>query len=357
MNTFVKHSLLLLAIIGSAGVLTDSAKGDPLPGQVLKFEQQPMIATTIQSSGQIGVYYGHDEFSTAYGVGNAAQPPLNYEGRFMADDFADNFSSPVVHLTWWGSYLNNLVPSIQPPVQKFLIAWESDVPALPGTFSHPGQVLQYEVVTLTTGPLTPGSGNFTETLERGPDPVMNEALYRYNAELKVPFPEQKDTVYWLKVVALVDVPQPIPPSDIPNNLPANLTQWGWHNRDYTIQNTLASPNVTSAPFGEFQDGVIPGSNQPIWHFQDDSVEGALRFTPGAPTITQQVVQINPQPQNYVGMNTTGTGFVDGPQGIELKSKDLAFRLYTTPIPEPATGLLLAIAMAGAFVTRRRSRTV
>ena len=61
----------------------------------------------------------------------------------MADDFADKFTTPVVHITWWGSYINDLVPSPQPHVQKFLIAWETDVPQTPGTtFSHPGSVIQ-----------------------------------------------------------------------------------------------------------------------------------------------------------------------------------------------------------------------
>jgi hypothetical protein len=53
----------------------------------------------------------------------------------------------------------------------------------------------------------------------------------------------------------------------------------------------------------------------------------------------------------------GVGPIDGPAGIQLKSKDLAFRLYTTPnVPEPASCMLMAIGLAGVFATRRRSRT-
>jgi hypothetical protein len=335
MNIKLQRWLALFAFISITTVYDKIAKGDPLSGQVLKFAQEPMIATPVGGA----IYFGHDEFSTAYGVGTAANPPLNYDGRFMADDFADNFSSPVVHLTWWGSYMNPQTPTPPQPVQKFLIAWEADVPAPPGGFSQPGQVLQYEVVT--AGPLAPGSGTFTETLERGPDPVLGEALFRYNAELKTPFPEQKDTVYWLKIVALVDVPQPVP---FPP--PPGVTQWGWHNRDYTIQNALASPVPNP---GEFPDGAVAG--QTIWHFQDDSVEGGLRFTPGAPTISQQVVQTNPQPQHYLFVNANGVGPIDGPQGIELHSKDLAFRLYT--VPEPASCLLLLSSTVGTALWRRR----
>ena len=110
-------------------------QADPLPGRnVLKFDQEPMVATAVQ--GQI--YFGHDELSTAYGVSNTAGPPLNYQGTFMADDFSDNFNTPVVHVTWWGSYLNdNNAAAPQPHVQKFLIAFESDNPATPGQPSTP----------------------------------------------------------------------------------------------------------------------------------------------------------------------------------------------------------------------------
>ena len=60
----------------------------------------------------------------------------------MADDFADNLTSPVVHVKWWGSYRNDII-NPQMPVNRFLIAFESDIPADPSqSFSMPGQVLQ-----------------------------------------------------------------------------------------------------------------------------------------------------------------------------------------------------------------------
>ena len=87
-------------------LLATHSHADPLPGQMLKFDQ-----ITDDQHGRYGgsnTYYGHDELSTAYGVGNAASPPVNYRGEFMADDFADTFPTPVVHITWWGSYLNDM---------------------------------------------------------------------------------------------------------------------------------------------------------------------------------------------------------------------------------------------------------
>jgi hypothetical protein len=346
MNKYLNR-LLTLACICSTALLATQAQADPITGRdLLKFEQKPMVNTALGGA----IYFGHDELSTAYGVGNTANPPLNYQGRFMADDFADKLTSPVVHVTWWGSYINDNIAAVpQPHVQKFLIAFETDIPAQPGGFSRPGSVITYDVVTL--GPLAPSSGTFTETLVRPGDPVLGEALYKYNAELNLghEFFQQKDTVYWLKIVALVDVPQPLV---VP--VPPGTTQWGWHNRDYTLQNLTASTNVTTAPFGEFIDGTIAGQN--IYHFQDDSVQGDIRFTPGAP-VPNDIIQLSPLPQNYVFVNSAGLGPIDGPQGIEQHSKDLAFALYTT-VPEPTSCLLLVGGSLALVVNRsRRSRVV
>ena len=106
--------------------------------------------------------FGHDELSTAYSQFGTAGPQP-YRGTFMADDFADKISTPVVHVKWWGSYLDNF-QSAATPVNKFLIAFESDLPAGPGQpFSRPDQVLSHQIVT--KGPLAPGSGTYTETLD------------------------------------------------------------------------------------------------------------------------------------------------------------------------------------------------
>ena len=131
----------------------------------------------------------------------------------MADDFADKFSSPVVHVKWWGSYLNDfIIPNF--PVNKFLISFESDVPASAANpFSRPGEPLLNQIVRrVPVGGLTPGSGTFTEVPISGGGPPLGETLYEYNAELHLgkEFFQKPDTVYWLKIVALVDLPPGIP---------------------------------------------------------------------------------------------------------------------------------------------------
>jgi hypothetical protein len=339
MNTTSQRTLALAAMLLVNLFFATQSQADPLSGEVAKFDQQPLSQTAIAGA----IYFGHDELSTAYGVGTAASPPLNYQGRFMADDFADKVSTPVFHLSWWGSYINDTAPIPQAHVQKFLVAFESDVPATPNSFSHPGTVLDYDIVTL--GALAPASGTFTESLVRGPDTVSNEALYKYNAELHLghEFHEQANTVYWLKVTALVDTPQPLPAP-----LPPGTTQWGWHDRDYTIQDTLASTAPAVTP-GESLVGNLFGQN--IYHFQDDSVQGDLRFTPSAPA-PNDVIQLGMTPQNYLFVNSAGVGPIDGPQGIQNFSKDLAFTLYTR-VPEPASCLLMTIGLAAVASFRRR----
>ena len=129
-----------------------SAVADPLPGERLKFQQLPLDNLTYPVGDPVSgfvnqTYWGHDEFSTAYVQPTAAGFPI-YNGRFMADDFADKLDSPIVHLKWWGSYLKSSVDT--PLVDKFLISFEQDVPAdpsIPGSFSHPGAPLLNQVVT------------------------------------------------------------------------------------------------------------------------------------------------------------------------------------------------------------------
>ncbi len=357
MNALHKRLMLTLALAAVSLGIASTAAADPLVGRdLLKFSQLPMVNTPIASLNPNGVpqttnYGGHDELSTAYGfTTNVAVPPQDYSGRFMADDFADNLSSPIVHVKWWGSYHNDVInPNM--PVNKFLISFESDVPGPVPGFSHPGTPLLNQVVTKAAA-LAPGSGTYTEKLIRGPDPVVGESLYEYNAELHLgkDFPELKDTVYWLKVVAMVDVPPTI--NFPPNMPPPGVTQWGWHNRDYTVQNTLASPNV--AP-GETTVGVV-GINTPVWHFQDDAVTGDVRIVPD-PTMGFMMPQVfqpvaNMSPTNYLDFaDGPGPGPIPGTTNIGLFSKDLAFELYTI-VPEPTSCLLMVVGLAGLTLRRR-----
>ena len=339
----MRHVFCRPALFALALFLPGLATADPLPDRdTLKFSQLPMLATPLPGGPTppgFEIFRGHNELSTAYGhIDVTGAPPSEYRGVFMADDFADRFSSPVVHVKWWGSYMNQQTP-LQLPVPRFLISFEEDIPADPNdpnSFSRPGKPLLNQVVK--RDPLFPGSGTFTEkpvgfSFADGP-------TFEYNAELHLDkdFRQKPDTVYWLKIVALYDVP-----ANVPQEL---LPQWGWHNRDYTIHNPLAS----------VPPGVVPGENQqapvgvpfPIWHFQDDAVTGLVQvlMDPRDPMsqIMPLVRQERHEPTHY-------DGHWDGPSFIQRFSKDLAFELYT--IPEPAGMALAMLAMVGGMMAFRR----
>ena len=357
MKVTVRTSILFLMAVTLVALANSSATADPLEGQVLKFQQKPLDGLTFDGE----TYWGHNQWSTAYGTrlsnvpwGFQMDPGLMVEYR--ADDFADEFNTPVMHVRWCGSYQNDFLGNATDPnrgVQQFLISFEADVPAIAAasetnSFSHPDpfndDVNLHQVVY--KGPLSPSSGTFTEKWisSGGPDPPLpgTEALYEYNAELACPFPQEPNTVYWLKIVALVDQEQD---DDI---------LWGWHDRDYSEQDKLASTPPGVFP-GEQQVGNFSsadGVELPVWHFQDNAVVGLLQevqsFDPLDPCGVSVFQEDIFAPEYY-------RDFVDGPEGIGDFSKDLAFELYT--VPEPSTLVLVGLALVAAagYGFRERKR--
>jgi hypothetical protein len=327
--------LSLLTAVAIVALVYTPANGDPLPGQVLKFQQLPLNNGLPPGNPNTpATYPGHDEWSTARAP-TVVPPPFSFAGTFMADDFADKFSTPVVHVRWWGSYENNINEGL---ATRFLISFETDVPFDPAIgASRPGTPLLNQIVS--QGALAPGSGTFTETMVNG---AVAEHLWEYNAELAIPFQQQPDTVYWLKIVALND---PLVDNGAYN--------WGWHNRDWGTPNPLASTAPAVSP-GEGIIGTVintAGLPDPVWHFQDDAVSGSVLVNNTAAGV--QIQQGGYTPQKYIYQMPGAIG-VDGPIGIENFSKDLAFELYT--IPEPASVMLVgagAIGLGLTFWKRRR----
>jgi hypothetical protein len=333
-----------------ATCLPTIAVADPIDGRdVLKFQQLPMIDTVIPGPDGPEHFNGHDELSTAWGVPDPLSNFVtHYEGTFMADDFADSFDSPVVHVKWWGSYLHRPTGA-NDRVRQFLISFENDVPeTAAGGFSHPGEEKFNQIVRLDSdGVLTTGEGTFTERMIPG-STSDDGPIFEYNAELHLgkEFPEKANTVSWLKIVALDEIASLTIPVE-------QRLRWGWHNRDYTVPDHLASrpPDLIGPGKGEHIAGVlpVPGGEIPVWHFQDDAVRGRVLVDivatmPIMPRVEQPLDSFDPQ--NYRAPS-------DGPSLIATFSKDLAFELYT--IPEPGTMMLAAVALVGGcLVARRRS---
>ena len=358
--------VLFMFYCGSTNLLAQ-----PAAQKVTKFLQKPLNGEP-SANGEQYPYLGHDELSTAYlFYEGAAQPiPAGYRGCFMADDFADLKDTPVVCLKWWGSYLNDRKQEPRPQaVTKFLIAFETDVPAdVNNPFSHPGQVIQTEIVTLdpdVTDCAQLGPGQYLETPVAPGTTIVTacEQLYEYCAVLKQPFEQQPDRVYWIKIVALVDISPSeafqlqncagavgtpslcdylrVDPFNFNSECP-RLTRWGWHNRDYRVQDLYASQAPAVVP-GEKQVGSVvdPFSNTdiPVWHFQDDAVSGeVLLYTDPADPLAPPIIegQFNYQPEQYVHLlfdcTFAASYGIDGPQEIVEFSKDLAFELLTEEEP-------------------------
>ncbi len=376
-----------VALFCALTVAADRATADPRPDQFLKFYQMPLnngatpylagVRTTppilppdlpYGADLSTAFFPGHDELSTAYAYAYAPpnpndplpQPvPIAWQGTYMADDFADYAGTPISHVRWWGSYMGQNTTGLR--VKKFLISFEHNVPAVTDPTGniispshpdplHPGNLHQIvDIAAPGPAPIFPPPGKFTEKFV--PTPVgpglipPREALFEYNAELNLgkwfnelaASPAIIDDVYWLKIVALVD-----PQQDGP-------IEWGWHNRDWSIKNPLAAkpgdtPDGAERPIGFV--GPPGGFVQPVWHFEDDAVQGPVNVTPGMSPIMPNVQQTAFIPQNYILP-------WDGPDGIQNLSKDLAFELYTN-VPEPASVVLVALAVLGtARVNRRR----
>ncbi len=338
----MKTALTIMAF--AAIVLASStALADPPDDYVTKFMQKPMVELKLGDATNLEVYYGHDELSTAYLQNDPGTTPF-YRGTFMADDFADKVDQPVAHVTWWGSYMDAITPDNK-QVQQFLISFESDVPATADHYSYPGEVLSSQIVTLDTSGGIPAAGAFTERPIHPGGPPLNERLYQYNAELAIPFPQEIDTVYWLKIVALVD-----------QNDPAQEgIAWGWHNRDYTAMDPYASQPPAVVP-GEHVQGTFvdsTGKDIPVWHFQDDAVTGDVHIGIDVDLATgEQKIVVD---QNTLHETYYIPG-IDMPYEVQNEfSKDLAFALYAQPVPEPSTFAMIGLAVACLLGVGRRGR--
>ena len=166
MNAIQKQMLSTLALLVAWVLFVSTAVADPLHGRdILKFSQQPMDGTPITSpNGTVQRFWGHDELSTAYSTLVATGPDTvsrHVHGGRLRRQIQH---SPVVHVKWWGSYLNNFVsPTF--PIDKFLISFESDVPAGAEQSVQPSGAAAVEP-NRRRGPLAPGRARSPKRRQR-----------------------------------------------------------------------------------------------------------------------------------------------------------------------------------------------
>ena len=153
--------------------------------------------------------------------------------KVLADDWRCTSSGPVRDIHFWGSWQQDLVGTIT----SFHVSIHADVPAQPGTASHPGPVLWYEEITQFTirshdpssneGWYDPNTGAYAK-----PD---HQHYFQYNiTNIPNPYFQTQGMIYWLDISARV--------------LQTN-TKWGWktslnHWNDDAVWGDFPNPNWT-----------------------------------------------------------------------------------------------------------------
>jgi hypothetical protein len=250
-----------------------------------------------------------------------------YRGTVMTDDFADTLSSPVVHVKWWGSYLNGPLDG----VEKFLITFGRG-------FDGHGELDAQLSQVVVKGAISTGSGTFTE--QQVYPLSVDGPIYEYNAELYLgkEFQQLPNRRYSLSIAALVDVgPNQNPLTD------PSVVRWGWHTRDYTQSNPYAA-NVSSVVSDRVHGVIAPSTN--VWHFGEGSEPGDFQVRAGIGGFLMPNVeglQTASGPQRY-------RPTPDGPLAIGQFLRDQAFVLYS--VPEPSACLLMVTAFCGLSIRRR-----
>ncbi|MHC4757732.1 MAG: DUF7901 domain-containing protein [Planctomycetota bacterium] len=358
LNSVIGQTFLRARISTQSNIPVDGSAADgEVEDHEVIIEEGPVLVPKFQQLPQNGPrYFGHDELSTAYMTFDQSGMPLDYEGCYMADDFADPYATEVVRVRWWGSYIEDVH---EQPVDHFLIVFETDVPeGVDAPYSHPGQVISVqEVWRGGDDPLALAPGQFSEILISPGGPPCDEDLYEYEAFLEIPFEQEPHTVYWIKIVALIDL---LPTDwwsledaaltypgglcgllndefwiDILSMTGVSIARWGWHNRDYGVKNIYASTAPDVVPGEDIVGNITDpcsGVDMEIWHFQDDAVSGpvSVDYSGGTgPVVSQdEYFEEKYKYSSPLCSDPCGLQGVDGPEGIELYSKDLAFELTT-----------------------------
>jgi len=166
----------------------------------------PIQYSQLPELGPLGFDYSSDRFL----------PGTANDESLMADDFVCTGADPITDLHWWGSYWQ--APYVTPSSSYW-----PDPTTTPMPFAHPGNPVYSATVPIADVAISP-AGVIDRTGDLIIGNVGDEAVWRYDVDLAVPFNQTAGTTYWLSIQALTDH------SDV---------QWGWHSAD-----TLTGFNAT-----------------------------------------------------------------------------------------------------------------
>ena len=129
-----------------------------------------------------------------------------------ADDWQCLDGLPIRRVKWWGGYPGHgsQDPSLLPPPEesaaRFILSWYSPSAGSPDA---PGVLIAQETVAVFQEVVAG-----TATVEIAPQTYQYEHIYQYEHWLQTPWPQQKDSQYFLVIQAVFDSPE-------------HSYDWGW----------------------------------------------------------------------------------------------------------------------------------
>jgi hypothetical protein len=132
----------------------------------------------------------------------------------VADDWKCIETGPVSDIHFWFSYKQDQ----QVPITGVHASIHEDVPAMPGTYSHPGKLLWERDFSITSpeikiaGPFSgPGQGWFDPRNNQFNKPDHNLYWQMNITNIKEPFVQELGTIYWLdlSIFTPAGVPQTV----------------------------------------------------------------------------------------------------------------------------------------------------
>jgi hypothetical protein len=326
-------------------------------GNIIKYNQP--IRHVIDSSWPADMSHWGEDIPSDVDWNKIMQSPTIEPNWVIADDFRDEFRTPVRTVKWWGSYVGpvfqqtpggviTLPPS--PGIEDgYAISFFRDVPVGPNdSFSHPGHLLGSYILPLDRVSIRP-----TPYIGWDMHPIFEYEANLMDAHLdhavspladQMGFNQRPGEVYWISIVAEVghrvrlvrdvdddgiedDDDEDIDGDGKPNGEDEDIDNDGVPNGE---DDEIGEPRWVGEDTGKFANNHYWGWHTSPVHFNDVATMGHL-FMPGNEWEYFGWMPIQPQHGLF----------------------DMAFQLKT--IPEPASFVLMAVGLGAMYGCRRVRR--